>query len=399
MPDSPPYCFISYSRDDTALAQWLQRQLESYKYPVTLVREERRPSDPIRLRPIFLDTSDLSISSGPFWEEICTKIDLSRYLLVLCSRASASSRYVNDEIARFIGEDGGRLDRIILAIIDPAINLSSPAAEDFPPQILRHWDRLSPRNHPVLLPKEGEGRSSARQRGLTQIVSFMLGVEWTVLYNRYLIARRKVYRRTATISIAILAAIAASLAWALWKERELSKFEREVFPYSLVVAYTDNFLSPLITSLEKRPDKPLIIIALPNSYAELNHAQRVKYYRDSAAKVGYTAVLTKVETSLPRGAETALITPTPPYFKDRQMEVYIDFASAVVSFGYVIEYKKKNPAYKHTPRNQMLLEYAAEFEKSVMEELKANDKHPDQRDRIVFVRSPSAALQILAHGR
>jgi hypothetical protein len=43
----------------------------------------------------------------------------------------------------------------------------------------------------------------------------------------------------------------------------------------------------------------------------------------------------------------------------------------------------------------MVLEYAAEFEKSVKEQLQRNDKHKDQRDRIIFVRSPAAALRIL----
>src|SRR5262245_56771343 len=189
MPDSPPYCFISYSRRDTDLARWLQHQLESYKYPAALVRPGLRPTDPARLRPIFLDTSDLPTSSGKFWDDICAKIDSSRYLLVLCSRAAATSEYVDREIARFIGQDEGRLDNIILAIVDPKITLSSPTPEDLPPQIFWRWERFSSRNHPLILPKEGESTSAVRQRGLMQIISFMLGIQWTVLYNRHLIAR------------------------------------------------------------------------------------------------------------------------------------------------------------------------------------------------------------------
>src|SRR5690348_280649 len=125
MPDSTIYCFISYSRRDTEVAQWLQHRLESYKYPAALVRPGLRPSDPVRLRPIFLDTNDLPTSSGKFWDDICAKIDISRYLLVLCSRAAAASEYVDREIARFIGHDEGRLDKVILAIVDPQISISS----------------------------------------------------------------------------------------------------------------------------------------------------------------------------------------------------------------------------------------------------------------------------------
>ena len=392
MPDPSIYCFISYSRHDTDVARWLQNHLESYKYPAALVKPALRPADPARLRPVFLDTSDLPVSSGKFWDDICAKIDASRYLLVLCSRAAAASDFVDREIARFIGQDEGHLDNIILAIVDPQIRLSSPGPEDFPPQIFRRWAHFASRNHPLLLPAEGESTATTRRRGLMQIISFLLGIEWTVLYNRHLIARRKVLLRTATIGFVILAALSLSLAWALWKERELTNFERKVFPYSVVVGYVDNFLSPLITSLEKEPATPFIIIAMPDSYEELDHLKRVAKYREQGEKAGYKVELKKVQTTLPRGAETAIVVPTPPYYKDRQMEVYFDFASTVASFRHVIEYKKKNPAYARSSENEMLREYAREFEESVKQQLRPRG----QEGRIVFVRSPAAALRLLA---
>lgn len=213
-----------------------------------------------------------------------------------------------------------------------------------------------------------------------------------------LVARRKILLQICILGFAILTGISASLAWALMKERELAIFERKVFPYSLVVGYVDNFLSPLITSLETEPVKPLIIIAMPDSYEELNHNKRVANYRDRIVEAGYKIESKKVKTTLTRGAETALVSPT-PYYKDRQEEVYIDFASTVAAFRHVIEYKKKNTAYARSSEDAMLLEYAAEFEESVKEQLKANDKHTDQRGRIIFVRSPAAALRILAGDR
>jgi hypothetical protein len=234
MSQSSPYCLISYSRKDASMAQWLQRSLESYKYPADIVKPERRPADRAYVRPVFLDTSDLSTSEGVFWNDIRSKIEQSRYLLVLCSRASASSAYVDKEIATFIGQDESRLDRVILAILDPEIRLSSPSEDHFPPQILQRWERLSSRNHPQLRPTAGESDSDTRKRGLMQIVSFMLGVDWILLHNRHLIAQRKAARRAAVIGISVLAAIMLSLAWALWKQRELTTFERKVFPRSVV---------------------------------------------------------------------------------------------------------------------------------------------------------------------
>ena len=363
MPDPSIYCFISYSRRDADVARWLQSQLESYKYPAAQVRPELRPSDPARLRPVFLDTSDLPITAGRFWDDICAKIDASRYLLVLCSRASAASEFVDREIARFMERGAGGLDNLILAIVDPQVRLSLPGPEDFPPQIYQRWEELASRNHPLMLPAEGESTAAARRRGLMQIISFMLGIDWTVLYNRHLIARRKVLIQTAAFGLAVLAAISVSLAWALLstrnaleRQRELTNFESKVFPYSLVVGYVDNFLSPLITSLETEPAQPIVIIAMPNSYAELDHLKRVAGYRDRIVKAGYHVELKKVKTTLPRGAETGIVVPAPPYYKARNLEVYMDFASTVAAFRHVIDYKKSNPSYARSSEDEMLLQ-------------------------------------------
>ena len=96
-------------------------------------------------------------------------------------------------------------------------------------------------------------------------------------------------------------------------------------------------------------------------------------------KAGYQIELKNVKTTLPRGAVTGMAG-IPPYYKDRKEAVYMDFASTVAAFRHVIEYKKKNTAYARSSENMMLLEYAAEFEKSVKEQLQGNDKHKDQRD-------------------
>ncbi len=208
--------------------------------------------------------------------------------------------------------------------------------------------------------------------------------------------RAKSRRRVA---FAVLTALSVSLAWALVStrkalrnERELANFERKIFPFSLVVGYVENFLSPLITSLEKEPSEPIVIIVMPVSFKELTHNQRVENYTNRIGQAGYQIELKKVKTTLPRGAETGIIVPTPPYYKKRKMEVYIDFASTVAAFRHVIDYKIGNAAYARSSEDVMVGEYATEFEESVKRELQKRR----QEGRIVFVRSPTAALQILA---
>ena len=97
----------------------------------------------------------------------------------------------------------------------------------------------------------GEPLSVARRRGLMQIISFMLGIEWALLYNRHLLARRKLMIWVGVISLIVFTAI--SVCWAsasystrkaLDRQRELTRFESKVFPFSLVGRYVDNFRRP-----------------------------------------------------------------------------------------------------------------------------------------------------------
>lgn len=361
-----------------------------------------RPVDSPYIRPVFRDKTDLPTSEGTFWEDIVRTLEKSQYLIVLCSRHSATSEYVDKEIAAFIGQDESRLNRIILAIVDSEIRLTSPDARHFPPEILRRWKSLKSRNHPKLRSDEGESSSEARKRGLMQIASFMLGVDWPLLYNRFLILQRRKARRLVVLGVIISALIMAALSLALMKEQErllaeqnLTTFERRIFPRSLVYGYVGNFLSPLITALEKQGEeqgiKPLVIIALPDSYVNLDHAARVRSYGEFAIQNGFTAVETKVATGkMPRGAVTAKISPVPAYYASRNIDVYIDFASTVTAFKDVILYKKGNKAYAQTTVNQMLHEYAEEFKHAVLDVLPEGQKR-----RVVFVRSPQAALQVL----
>ena len=92
------------------------------------------------------------------------------------------------------------------------------------------------------------------------------------------------------------------------------------------------------------PARPIIIIALPDSFEDLDQNRRVANYKQQIAAGGYHLELKAVKTTLPRGATTGLVVPTPQFFKDKQMAVYMDFASTVVAFNHVIQYKRTNPA-------------------------------------------------------
>ena len=108
------WAFISYSHKDTAIADWLHKKLETYRVPRSLVGTPTRDGTaPERLIPIFRDREELPTSSQ-LGDNLQRSLQQSRYLVVICSPASAQSRWVEEEIRSFKNWHGR--DRIIALI-------------------------------------------------------------------------------------------------------------------------------------------------------------------------------------------------------------------------------------------------------------------------------------------
>ena len=105
------YAFISYKREEEQWAKWLQHKLEHYKLPTNL---NGRSDLPKEIRPVFKDTSELMPGNLP--EQIREALELSKYLIVLCSPNAAKSEWVNKEVEVFMSM--GRTSNIIPFIID-----------------------------------------------------------------------------------------------------------------------------------------------------------------------------------------------------------------------------------------------------------------------------------------
>jgi hypothetical protein len=178
------YAFISYSHQDTYWAKWLHKKLESFSIPTNIRRQA--PYLPRRIRPIFLDKTDLG--SGILQENLKRELIDSRYLIVICSRFAAKSEWVNKEIEHFIKI--GRTDRIIPFIINGEPNNDDPIQECFPPAL------RSIQGDVLGLSLQELGKSQA----LIKIVAALLSVKYDNLWCRH---KRAAQQRLA-ISISIL---------------------------------------------------------------------------------------------------------------------------------------------------------------------------------------------------
>ncbi|MEQ1709380.1 MAG: TIR domain-containing protein [Terricaulis sp.] len=130
------WAFFSYSRADDRVANWLHRQLDSYRTPKSLIGLEGSfGSVPAKLHPIFRDRTDMS-GGGQLSERIEQALAESNALIVLCSPSSASSKWVNTEVETFIRL--GRKARIFPVITADARDSDDVEQEFFPPALRGH---------------------------------------------------------------------------------------------------------------------------------------------------------------------------------------------------------------------------------------------------------------------
>ncbi len=130
--------FISYSHADEEWAKWLHKALETYRMPKRLVgRETEFGAVPDRIAPVFRDRDELATATN-LGDILTRALEESACQLVICSRKSAKSRWVNEEIKTF--KRLGKAHRIFALIVDgePGASAKPETADQecFPPALI-----------------------------------------------------------------------------------------------------------------------------------------------------------------------------------------------------------------------------------------------------------------------
>ena len=192
------YAFISYQRNDEQWAKWLQHWLEHYKLPSNL---DGRIDFPKNIRPVFKDTFELIPGNLP--EQISDALNLSKYLIVICSPQSARSEWVNKEAETFMSM--GRTENIIPFIIDGTPFSSNREQECFPQAILS-----LPREQELLGVNVNEmGRDAAA----VKVVARMFDVRFDELWQRH---EREQHRRRKLVIASVATFVLAVMGVAFW---------------------------------------------------------------------------------------------------------------------------------------------------------------------------------------
>ncbi|MGE0702571.1 MAG: TIR domain-containing protein [Vicinamibacterales bacterium] len=214
--------FISYSSADRLLGEQFQRAIEHYRIPKPLRGADRGAGViPKYLTPLFRDRSDASAGEdlGATLEKA---LEDSGALIVLCSPASARSKYVNHEIRRF--KALGRDSRIISVIVDGTPRRYDPAtAPDgaFPPALFERVDALGTvldANDAEPLAADIRPAGDGFEFAKLKVVAALTGVTLTELTERQFEAQRRERAIAFAVAgvmatLAVAAGIAAVVAY------------------------------------------------------------------------------------------------------------------------------------------------------------------------------------------
>lgn len=198
------FAFISYCREDEHIAKWLQRKLETYRLPSKIKKENTNL--PKRIVPVFRDTTDLG---GIHLEEsLHSELDDSKYLIVICSKNSTQSPWVNKEIEHFIAN--GKADKIIPFAVDGSPFSNDPETECIPSAI----KKITPMLRSINLFDYG------KHKAFINLVATILDLHPDELIKR----DRARFRRNLLVALVVSVIFCATLFSVIWQNVEHSAY-------------------------------------------------------------------------------------------------------------------------------------------------------------------------------
>ncbi|MES2404423.1 MAG: toll/interleukin-1 receptor domain-containing protein [Pseudomonadota bacterium] len=271
--------FISYSHRDKAWADWLHKALETYRVPSRLVGTiTAHGVIPRRLNPVFRDRDELS-SSPELGSKINQALAQSENLIVICSPAAATSRWVNEEVLAW--KRMGRSERIFCLIVggEPdASDLPGHEAEEcFCPALRFVSDAdgrpTNERTEPIAA--DARPGKDGKPNAKLKLIAGMLDVGFDALKQRELQRRN---RRMVSITALALAVMAVTIALAVFAL--ISRHDAVIAQHKAEVARHDAVVSQQAAERRQKQAENLVDFMLGNLSDKLLAESRLDVMQD-----------------------------------------------------------------------------------------------------------------------
>ena len=213
--------FLSYSHEDTKWARWLMQRLEGYRVP----RRFHGRTAPVglvgaRLAPVFRDRDELPTTSD-LGQTLEAALRASETLVVICSPASAKSRWVQAEIVAFKRLHGE--NRVFGFIVGGEAKTAGSADDCFSPALRAEVGadgELSTRPAEIVA-ADARSQGDGREFALMRLIAGLLGVGFDELRQRELARQRQ---RWAVTALAV--AVVVGLSAMVWHARDAAATAR-----------------------------------------------------------------------------------------------------------------------------------------------------------------------------
>ena len=293
------FAFISFQSSDAQEAIRLQHAIERYRLPAVLCKNDS--SVPRHIKPLYCYLNDMH-AGEELMLELKSRMEQSRYLIVVCSPHAAKSAYINSGIDYFISL--GRRDCIIPIIVEGIPYSNNPETECFPDALKRHFPKHSDplQDHSILginIHEAGIGsRRQAYDRAMLMVVARILQLDFDGLLLRDQQRRRKRTILWTCLSLLMMAAI--GLTWCYSQTVDVSVRVEEATPHNAFLSPCSDIAMCMYLENEQKTDTlatlndTAVLTNIPPQY--IGREVRVTLTAKDFLPLDTTLVLQKVVT-------------------------------------------------------------------------------------------------------
>lgn len=198
--------FISYRHveQDSAIASRIQKDLEHFHIPKTI----QEKTGYRKINRIFRDKEELGLTDD-LSEELREAIEKSRFLILICSKASKESVWVGRELDLFL--ETHALNQVLTVLVDGE-----------PDEVIR--ERLFSDHHEPLSADYRLPKKEARKTELPRIAAAILGCRYDELVQR---SRQYQLRRMTAALLTVVAAGTVSVSYLAWSRAQIAENLRQ----------------------------------------------------------------------------------------------------------------------------------------------------------------------------